>query len=150
LLKQLQQKTKYLFLISLLSLSALLVLFSDLYLFSKFVTIPPWIEQLPKPFSYFGFPGFTRVAIFICLMPIAFAKEKLIKSSLLVLKTVVLSVIPVIITHSIEIIPNFSDYRDWGNIPYQYLWIIVFHYLIPVLSVMLIIYLKASLEKYYK
>ena len=146
MIKQLQQKTRYLFLLSLFLQSALLVFYADLYLFSKFVTFPHWIETLPQPLSYFGFPGFTRVAILFCLLPITLVNEKILTSTLLLVKIEILAVIPVIIIYSLEIVPKFTDYRDWGNIPYQYLWIIFFHCLIPVFSVFLIICLKKFLK----
>ena len=146
-MKQLTISSRFLFIVSLVMLSILFTVYSELFLFSKNVEIPYWITMLPEPFSLFGFPGFTRISIFICLLPIFFAKEKTLASGLLLMKIVFLSIVPVLIIYSFEIIPKIEGYRAWFNLSFQYFWIVCFHCLIPLCALFFFIYLKNSLGK---
>ena len=170
LLKLLENKNKLLFLLSLIMLSALLVVYSDLYLFTLNKpgderVFPSWIEKLPEPLGR-GFPGFTRVAIFFCLIPIIFISDKFSKCCLLLIQTVALSIIPVIALRAIPVIAlrtihDITIYIEFinkdlvlpvviHNVLSECVWIIVFQSLIPTLFVLFLLYLKALVQRNYK
>lgn len=128
-------------------LSFFFVLFSDLLLFSKIVYVPQWIDNLPKPFRYFEFPGFINSFIFICLLPTIFILRGQYRSLKVIAKTVFLSPLLIAITDSINIISKTSDQFQIFNIPFQYFWILIYHCIIPIIAIFILLLLINELKE---
>lgn len=135
-------KTIIIYIASFILLSCLLVHYSDLFLFSKVVFIPDWIDKLPHLLRYFDFPGFTRVTILICLLPVILVNESIKKAGVLLCSTFFLSIIPVVLIYAVE----GGVHIDWRNIPFQFFWIAIFHGLFPFFLIYLVLFLKLTNE----
>jgi hypothetical protein len=133
--------------VSTILLSFSFVLFSDLFLFSKFVTVPQWVNNLQKPFRYFDFPGFTNSFTFTCLLPSVFILRGKYDSFKIILKTVLMSPLIVVAVYSIKIINVMTDPRDILNIPFQYFWIIIFNCTIPIIAVFILLLVYNELKE---
>ena len=137
-------KTKVIFFVSLTLLSLLFACYSDIFLFSKTVSVPNWIGRLPNPLGLFDYPGFTRITILICLLPVVLVNESLMKAGVLLLLTGLLSFVPVVVIYAVESITGYSDYREWLNIPFQLFWIAIYHGHFAFILIYLILFLKLT------
>jgi len=113
------------FVISLLMLSLAIVIWSDLFLFSKIVHLPEWAEILPNPIDA------PKYITFLCLIPVVFAAKNLVNATASTSKVIFLA--------SLAALPGYAlnttvlDMRLLFNLAFHYFWIIGFHCLLPAL-----------------
>jgi hypothetical protein len=138
MIANINSKTSIICAISCILLSYLFVHFADLFLFSKVVFVPNWIDNLPYPLRYFDFPGFTRIAILICLLPVLLVNESLKKAGALLSSIILLSIIPVVLIYA----GKAGFQIDWRNVPFQFFWVAIYHGFFPLCFIYLVLFLK--------
>ena len=121
--------------ISIVSLALLVSIFSELFLFYKSVSIPAWLKHLPEPFGYSGFPGFTRFAVFVGFLPLLCVKTNVEGFLRLWLLVFLVAPIPAVCIDAFGVFSRMTDLRDIMNIPTQYIWILIYHFLPPAFVV---------------
>lgn len=125
------RNNKALFFVSIIALALLMSIFSELFLFNKFIAVPTWLRHAPKPFGYFDFPGFTRAAIFIGFIPLLFVKTDVEGFLRLWVLVLLVAPLPAVCMDIFSLLPKMTDLREIMNIPFQYLWILIYHFSLP-------------------
>ena len=126
-----RKNNKAFFFVSVIALALLVSIFSELFIFKKSIAIPTWLSHIPKPFGYFDFPGFTRSAIFIGFIPLLFVKTDLLGFLRLWVLVLLVGPLPAVCVDIFSLLPKMTDLREIMNIPFQYLWILIYHFSLP-------------------
>jgi hypothetical protein len=132
--------------ISTLALSCSIVVLLNLFFFSKSTLVPTWVNRLPEPFHFGSFPGIAACIVFICLCPAAFIPETPRKAISVLIKTILLSPLPGLFIYTNKLMHQITDYRDLLNIPFQYLWVIIFNCIVPAFVLIIL----RNITNYYK
>lgn len=138
-------RNRFAFLLSTVALSMAVVFFRESFFFSKIVSIPAWLGNLPEPLQYFLFPEFTRIVTFLCLIPAAFLPKKTLLSGFAISQTVFLAPLPALLLYSRRIIQEMTDSRVWINIPIQYFFVVLYHFILPAILIFFIRCILSSL-----
>ena len=126
-----RDNNKLFFFVSVFTLTLLVSIFPDLFLFNKSITMPTWLRHLPKPFGYFDFPGFTRIAIFVGFVPLLFVKTDVEGFLRLWFLVLLIAPIPAVCVDFFSQLPRMTDWREIMNLPIQYLWVLIYHFSLP-------------------
>jgi hypothetical protein len=113
------------FLTSTFLLSAVMVIWLDLFTFSKEIYLPAWANVLPIPImvpAYFAF---------FCLTPAAFIANTPASARIAIAKSVLLSPLAAIAIYAFN--PSHQNSFLLSNALYNYVWIVLFHCLLPAL-----------------
>jgi hypothetical protein len=113
------------FWVSLLLLSLAMILWSDLYLFSKTVRLPEWATTLPSPINV------AMYATFLCLIPVVLFSSTLANASTQLSKIILIASIFPILIYIFK--TNSQDIKLVFNVIFQYLWVIGWSCLLPAL-----------------
>lgn len=106
-------------------LSAAMFIWADLFNFSKVVYLPAWTKVLPAPINVPAYLAFT------CLVPAAFVADSLRSACLAVAQSVLLSPLAAIVAYALN--PIHQDKYLLANSLFNYVFIVLFHCLIPAL-----------------
>ena len=113
------------FVASTLLLSAAMVIWVDLFTFSKVVYLPAWAKVLHTPIMA---PAYLA---FVCLIPAVFVASSLENARLAVIKSVLLSPVAAIAAYALN--PAYQDRFLPMNVLFNYVWIVLFHCFLPAL-----------------
>jgi hypothetical protein len=102
-----------------------MLIWVDLFTFQKVVYLPAWAKILPAPLMA---PAYLA---FVCLIPAAFVANTLKGSILTVTKSVLLSPLTAIAAFALN--PAHQDGSLTVNVLFNYVWIVLFHCLLPAL-----------------
>jgi hypothetical protein len=116
------------FVLSLFLLSLAVVIWSDLFLFSKTVYLPEWTKILPSPIDV---PKFIT---FICLLPVVFSAKTLVKATTSTSKVILLAPLAALTKYLLN--TAVLDIHLLLNLVFHYLWIVGFHCLLPALALL--------------
>ena len=118
------------FFASLAALSAAMVIWGDLFRWSKVVYLPEWAKALPAPLML---PSYLA---FVCLLPAAFGTDRLAAARAAVLKSVLLAPFVAIITFALN--PLHQGASLLFNALFHYAWIVLFFCTLPAILVVFI------------
>ncbi len=121
------QRNRIAFFASLIMLSFVMIIWRDMFLFTKSAPVPKWSYFLPYPFIL------TSDIVFVCLLPVAFFPKSFRFKYASVLICVLLSPLIPVVTWMTTI-----SYHPLVNGIYNYLFIILFHCFFPVFFIVLI------------
>jgi len=110
---------------SLIALSTAMVVWVDLFTFSKVVHLPNWTQILPWPMLAPAFLAFT------CLLPAAFGSDSLASSRKAITVSVLLAPTTAISIYALN--PLHQDHLLPVNALFNYLWMIGWNCLAPAL-----------------
>jgi hypothetical protein len=110
---------------STLLLSAAIVIWIDLFAFSKTVHLPAWTSVLPMPMMT---PAYLA---FICLIPAAVVASSLKNACVAVTKSVLLSPLAAMAAYALN--PAYQDRFLPINLLFNYVWIVLFNCLLPAM-----------------
>lgn len=115
--------------ISALALAVAMVIWRDLFLFSKSVSLPAWAEFLPSPLLA------PAMIVFLLLAPAALLVHDYDRARQVLVSAILLSPLPCLLVYAAT-----SPVRRglWFIIPFHYGWIVVFHCLVPAVIWMLL------------
>lgn len=113
------------FLTSTILLSAAMVIWVDLFTFSKVVYLPAWTRVLPIPIMV---PAYIA---FFCLIPATFLADTLASTRVAIAKSVLLSPLAAIAIYALN--PSHQNRFLFANTLFNYVWIVLFHFLLPAL-----------------
>ncbi|AVY95404.1 MULTISPECIES: hypothetical protein [Microvirgula] len=111
------------FIASTVLLSTVMVIWVDLFTFSKVFHIPEWAKTLSAPEKI---PAYLA---FACLVPAAFLTDNISRACQVVAKTVLLSPLPAISVYAFNL--KSQDFSLLFNTIFSYVWIVLFHCFIP-------------------
>lgn len=118
-------RNQWSFIISATLLSAVILIWLDLFLFGKVMHLPAWAEMLP--FSTYT-PSYL---IFLCLIPVAFLTDTRTNAIISTFTSLLLSPVLGLIVYTLS--DNFwSISHFFFDISFNYVWIVLFHGLIPI------------------
>jgi len=121
--------------ISIVALSVAMVVWVDLFIFSKVVHLPQWADALPWPIFA---PSFL---VFFCLIPAAFGPDSFKSACHAIIFSLLVSPIAAVIAYAVN--PLYQDRFLPANALFNYFWVIGFHCLAPamlLLAVRAIVY----------
>ena len=107
-----------------------MVIWGDLFRWSKVVYLPEWAKALPAPLML---PSYLT---FVCLLPAAFASDSLTFASAAVSKSVLLAPFAAVIAFALN-----SPHQDASlllNALFHYVWIVLFFCALPAILVLLV------------
>jgi hypothetical protein len=107
-----------------------MVIWVDLFIFSKVVYLPAWANVLPAPILA---PAFLA---FVCLIPAAVVPDTLGGARWAVARSVLLSPLTAIAAYALN--PANQDRFLPANAIFNYLWIVLFHCLVPALLLVIV------------
>jgi hypothetical protein len=113
------------FLASTFLLSAAMVIWVDLFTFSKVVYLPAWTKVLPITIMA---PSYIA---FFCLIPATFIANNLASARVAVAKSVLLSPLAAIAIYAFN--PSHQNRFLFANTLFNYVWIVLFYCLLPAL-----------------
>lgn len=111
--------------VSLFALSICMVIWTDLFVFSKVVYLPHWAQWLPWPMLA------PATLAFICLLPATFGADSLANSRKAITQAVLLAPTVALATYALN--PLHQNGYLPANALFNYFWIIGFHCLAPAL-----------------
>lgn len=111
--------------ISIIALSTAMLVWVELFVFSKVVYLPGWTHILPWPMFA---PSFLAC---ICLLPAAFGTDSLASSRKAITVSVLIPPIAAVAAYSLN--PLYQDRFLPANALFNYFWVIGFHCLAPAL-----------------
>jgi hypothetical protein len=112
---------------SIIALSISMVLWVDLFTFSKVVHLPGWAQVLPWPMLA---PSFL---VFACLLPAAFGTDSLASSRKAITVSVLLAPFAAVASYALN--PSYQDRFLPANALFTYFWVIGWHCLLPALII---------------
>jgi len=121
--------------ISIVALSVAMVVWVDLFIFSKVVHLPQWADALPLPILA---PSFL---VFFCLIPAAFGPDSFKSACHAIIFSLLVCPIAAVISYAVN--PLYQDWFLPANALFNYFWVIGFHCLVPamlLLAVRAIVY----------
>jgi len=118
-------RNQYAAIASTLLLAAAMTIWSDLFAFSKAVHLPAWTKHLPNPINT---PAYLA---FVCLAPAALVPITPVSAGLAVIRCLLIAPLPALIGYALN--PIYQDQYLFWNLIFNYLWMILFHCLIPAL-----------------
>ena len=110
---------------SVIALSVAMVVWADLFTFSKVVQLPQWAKALPWPMFA---PSFLA---FACLIPAAFGTDTFANACKAVTFSVLGCPLAAVVVYALN--PLYQDRFLPANVLFNYFWVIGFHCLIPAL-----------------
>jgi hypothetical protein len=113
------------FIASTFLLSAAILIWVELFTFSKVANLPEWAKVLPTPIMA---PAYLA---FVCLIPAAVVADSLKSACLAVTKSVQLSPLAAIAAYALN--PAYHDRFLLANVLFNYVWIALFHCFLPAL-----------------
>jgi hypothetical protein len=113
------------FLASTFFLSVAMVIWVDLFTFSKVVYLPAWAKVLPIPIMV---PAYIA---FLCLIPATIIANTLASTRVAIAKSVLLSPLAAIAIYALN--PSHQNRFLFANALFNYVWIVLFHFLLPAL-----------------
>ena len=111
--------------ISVASMVTVLLVWPELYLWSKVMRLPEWSKELPLPL----FTGMYMSAV--CLLPAAFMTNSVVSSRRGLMVVLLVAPIPALVMYSLD--HGVNQFLLF-NVVFQYIWIIMFGMLIPALT----------------
>ena len=102
--------------LSLILLSISMVVWVDLFIFSKVVYLPSWAEMLPVPMMAMS------ILVFICLIPAAFFTKTLQSACWAVMLTILISPFSALVAYALN--PLYQGKYLLGNIVFNYFFIV--------------------------
>lgn len=120
---------------SIVALSVAMVVWVDLFTFSKVVHLPQWADALPWPIFT---PSFLAL---VCLVPAAFGTDAFASACKAVIFSLMVSPLAAVVACALN--PFYQDRFLPANAVFNYFWVIGFHCLIPavlLLAVRAILY----------
>lgn len=124
---------------SILLLSAAMVIWVDLFIFSKVIFLPDWADALPRPVDA---PSFLA---FLCLLPAALIASTIRYAVRGVVVSVVVAPLFAVATFALD--PIHQNSFIVANVLFHYVWIILFHCAIPS---MLLLSLRVTAHYFYR
>lgn len=118
------------FFASLAALSAAMVIWGDLFRWSKVAYLPEWAKALPAPLML---PSYLT---FVCLLPAAFGTDSLTSARAAVLKSVLLAPFAAVVAYALN--PLHQDFSLIPNALFHYVWIVLFFCVLPAVFVVFI------------
>ncbi|MGC3965304.1 MAG: hypothetical protein QM803_18850 [Rhodocyclaceae bacterium] len=118
------------FFASLAALSAAMIIWGDLFRWSKVVQLPEWASALPSPLML---PSYLA---FVCLLPAALGTNSFATARAAVLKSVLVAPITTVIAFALN--PLNRDASLLINVPFHYAWIVLFFCALPAALVVVI------------
>lgn len=119
-------RNQWAFIISTTLLSAVILIWLDLFLFGKVACLPAWAEMLP--FSIYT-PSYL---IFLCLIPVVFLTDTRTNAFLFTYKSLLLSPVLGLLIYVLS--DNLWSINNlFLNVSFNYAWIVLFHGLIPAI-----------------
>lgn len=107
-----------------------MIVWPELFLWSKVVHIPSWAELLPTPI-------FTGAYVsFLCLLPAAFLTESFAGAKRALLVAVVITPAAAVATYALN--PAHHNKYLLFNVVFHYVWAVLFCLLLPALILLLI------------
>ena len=113
------------FLVSTLALSLVMAVWSDMFLWAKVGNLPTWVEALPSPILA---PAYLA---FVCLVPATFVPETLSRARSAIMKSVLLAPLSAVAVFALN--PLHQNAAIPFNVLFHYVWIVLFHCLVPAL-----------------
>jgi hypothetical protein len=107
-----------------------MVLWGDLFRWSKVAYLPDWAEALPMPLMA---PSYL---VFICLLPAAFATRTFASARKAILASVLLSPLAPVAAFAID--PLHQNRFLPANMVFHYVWILLFYCAAPALLALLL------------
>jgi hypothetical protein len=126
---------------SLAMLGSAMLYWADLFLFSKTVQLPEWTKFLPSPIDA------PMYITFVCLIPVFLFSKTLSTAAASASKVILLAPILVLITYAFR--TNNVEHLLF-NVGFNYLWVIGFNCLLPVLVLLGIRAIGDFLIKHFK
>ncbi|MDX7780064.1 hypothetical protein SJR98_18450 [Aeromonas hydrophila] len=108
---------------SIIILAAVMVIWPNLFLWSKVVHLPDWAEHLPAPV----FTG--SYVSFVCLIPAALGADNFSSAKRVLFVAVVVTPLFAVATYALN--PEHQNEHLLFNVVFHYIWIILFCMLIP-------------------
>ena len=115
---------------SLVTLSAAMVIWGDLFRWSKVTYLPEWAHALPASLML---PSYLT---FVCLLPAALGTVSLANARAFVLKTVLVAPIAAVIAFAVS--PQHQNAALLFNALFHYVWIVLFFCALPAILAILI------------
>lgn len=115
---------------SIILLAFAMVVWPNLFLWSKVVHLPAWAEHLPAPV-------FTGAYIsFVCLIPAALWAETYSSATRALLSSVIVTPVFAVATYALS--PENQDQYLLFNVVFHYVWVVLFSMLVPAGALALI------------
>ena len=118
------------FFTSLAALSAAMVIWGDLFRWSKVVYLPEWAKALPAPIML---PSYLA---FFCLLPATLGTDSLTAARAAASKSILLAPLAAVIAFALN--PLHQDASLLFNALFHYVWIILFFCALPAVLAVLI------------
>jgi len=118
------------FFASLATLSAAMVIWGDLFRWSKVAYLPEWAKVLPAPLML---PSYLA---FVCLLPAALGTDSLASARSAVMKSVLLAPFAAVIAFALN--PLHQNAYLVFNALFHYVWIVLFFCALPAIIVVVI------------
>ena len=115
---------------SALLLGGAVVLWQDLFFFSKVVYLPAWTASLPSPIYT---PAYLA---FLCLLPAALASSTLSAAVRATVVAVGIAPLPALVLYASN--AQSSGLELWANVLFNYAWVLGFHCALPA-AVLLVV-----------
>lgn len=109
-------------------LATSVIVWHDLFLFSKVVRLPGWAASLPSPINT------PRYLAFLCLLPGAFFTSTLSAAIRAVAWTVLFAPLPALVVYLASAAATGAVL--WFNAAFNYAWVVGWHCLAPALAVL--------------
>ena len=111
--------------ISIVALATAMLVWVDLFIFSKVVYLPGWAHILPWPMLA------PSLLAGVCLLPAAFGPDSLAASRKAITVSVLITPIAAVAAYSLN--PLYQDRFLPANALFNYFWVIGFHCVAPAL-----------------
>ncbi|WP_459720193.1 hypothetical protein [Sideroxyarcus sp. TK5] len=128
--KRTVSRNRIAYFISLAALSAAMVIWGDLFRWSKVIHLPEWANALPEPLML---PAYIT---FVCLLPAALGADNMVSARSAVLSTVLIAPVVAVATYALE--PLHQNAELLFNALFHYVWIVLFFCVLPAILVILI------------
>jgi len=115
---------------SLALLSATMVIWADIFNFSKIVHLPGWAEHLPNPINA---PAYMTL---LCLVPAALVSTSVQRAALGVAASIFIA--PLFAVAAYLLNPIHQNAYFFVNALFSYAWIVLFHCAVPSLLLLAI------------
>jgi hypothetical protein len=127
------------FFASLTTLSAAMVIWGDLFRWSKVAHLPAWAEVIPAPLM---FPSYLAL---VCLLPAALGTDSVASARAAVLKSVLLAPFAAVIAFALN--PLHQNTSLVFNALFHYVWIVLFFCALPAI---LVVFIRAVIAAAFK
>ena len=107
-----------------------MVIWGDLFRWSKVAYLPEWANALPAPLML---PSYLT---FVCLLPAALGTDSLANARAVVLKTVLIAPLAAVIAFAVS--PQHQNAALLFNALFHYVWIVLFFCALPAVLVILV------------